>query len=303
MNYRIADRAKVLSPSLTLAIDSKAKAMKAEGVSHLFTLCGGHIQHIYDGCLDEGIRVVDFRHEQAAGHAADIGRAVGQDRDAFGMKAIARQLDGERGVGPGRVGECGRAQQKGRADKHAGDGSAADALASVTGNAKIGAVMDAVDTVTGLMNVDGYGDNTVFVAGTGNVVMVGSGDDTIARLRDLWAEGLSTAEIGRRLGVSKNAIVGKAHRLELSARPSPSTSSRILIRSRGFSPGRAPSGYSYNSTTHSRPRSSQVMATGFTTSGSLGILIPPSIVMIIYAVSTSTSAGRLFFAELRNEAA
>jgi len=32
MNYRIADRAKVLSPSLTLAIDSKAKAMKAEGI-------------------------------------------------------------------------------------------------------------------------------------------------------------------------------------------------------------------------------------------------------------------------------
>ena len=32
MNYRIADRARVLSPSLTLAIDSKAKAMKAEGI-------------------------------------------------------------------------------------------------------------------------------------------------------------------------------------------------------------------------------------------------------------------------------
>jgi acetolactate synthase-1/2/3 large subunit len=34
-------------------------------------LCGGHIQAIYDGCLDEGIRVVDVRHEQTAGHAAD----------------------------------------------------------------------------------------------------------------------------------------------------------------------------------------------------------------------------------------
>jgi len=43
----------------------------------------------------------------------------------------------------------------------------------------------------------------------------------IAELRRLWAEGLSTAEIGRRLGVSKNAIVGKAHRLALSPRPSP----------------------------------------------------------------------------------
>jgi GcrA cell cycle regulator len=46
-------------------------------------------------------------------------------------------------------------------------------------------------------------------------------DDTIARLRTLWAEGLSTAEIGRRMGVSKNAVVGKAHRLNLAARPSP----------------------------------------------------------------------------------
>jgi GcrA cell cycle regulator len=46
-------------------------------------------------------------------------------------------------------------------------------------------------------------------------------DDVIIRLRALWDEGHSTAEIGRRLGVSKNAIVGKAHRLELPARPSP----------------------------------------------------------------------------------
>jgi GcrA cell cycle regulator len=46
-------------------------------------------------------------------------------------------------------------------------------------------------------------------------------EETIRHLRDLWAEGHSTAEIGRRLGVSKNAIVGKAHRLDLDARPSP----------------------------------------------------------------------------------
>lgn len=46
-------------------------------------------------------------------------------------------------------------------------------------------------------------------------------DQVILRLRALWAEGLSTAEIGRRLGVSKNAVVGKAHRLHLSPRPSP----------------------------------------------------------------------------------
>lgn len=46
-------------------------------------------------------------------------------------------------------------------------------------------------------------------------------DETIGRLRVLWDEGHSTAEIGRRMGVSKNAIVGKVHRLTLEARPSP----------------------------------------------------------------------------------
>ena len=48
-----------------------AQALKRHGITHVFTLCGGHIQAIYDGCLDEGIRVVDTRHEQTAGHAAD----------------------------------------------------------------------------------------------------------------------------------------------------------------------------------------------------------------------------------------
>jgi GcrA cell cycle regulator len=46
-------------------------------------------------------------------------------------------------------------------------------------------------------------------------------DETIGRLMALWTEGHSTAEIGRRLGVSKNAVVGKSHRLKLTARPSP----------------------------------------------------------------------------------
>jgi acetolactate synthase-1/2/3 large subunit len=48
-----------------------AQALKRHGITHIFTLCGGHIQAIYDGCLDEDIRVVDVRHEQTAGHAAD----------------------------------------------------------------------------------------------------------------------------------------------------------------------------------------------------------------------------------------
>ena len=48
-----------------------AKALKQEGVDTIFTLCGGHIIDIYDGCLDEGIRIIDVRHEQTAAHAAD----------------------------------------------------------------------------------------------------------------------------------------------------------------------------------------------------------------------------------------
>ena len=52
---------------------------------------------------------------------------------------------------------------------------------------------------------------------------IGWTDDAIARLRALWDEGHATAEIGRRMGISKNAVVGKAHRLKLSARPSPIT--------------------------------------------------------------------------------
>jgi len=48
-----------------------AKALKAEGVDTVFMLTGGHILPMTDGCVAEGIRVVDVRHEQAAAHAAD----------------------------------------------------------------------------------------------------------------------------------------------------------------------------------------------------------------------------------------
>jgi hypothetical protein len=46
-------------------------------------------------------------------------------------------------------------------------------------------------------------------------------DDLMAALRDLWDQGIPTAEIGRRIGASNNAVIGKAHRLDLPARPSP----------------------------------------------------------------------------------
>lgn len=46
-------------------------------------------------------------------------------------------------------------------------------------------------------------------------------DEMVKELARLWEQGLSTGEIGRALGVSKNAVVGKAHRLGLTGRPSP----------------------------------------------------------------------------------
>jgi acetolactate synthase-1/2/3 large subunit len=48
-----------------------AKMLRREGVKHIFTLSGLHVAPIYAGCIDEGIAIIDTRHEQAAGHAAD----------------------------------------------------------------------------------------------------------------------------------------------------------------------------------------------------------------------------------------
>ena len=46
-------------------------------------------------------------------------------------------------------------------------------------------------------------------------------DNNVARLRELWDQGLPTAQIGKLLGFTKNAVVGKAHRIGLERRPSP----------------------------------------------------------------------------------
>jgi acetolactate synthase-1/2/3 large subunit len=48
-----------------------AKRLKAHGVTKLFTLSGGHLFSVYDGCREEGIDIVDVRHEQAAAFAAE----------------------------------------------------------------------------------------------------------------------------------------------------------------------------------------------------------------------------------------
>ncbi len=51
--------------------------------------------------------------------------------------------------------------------------------------------------------------------------MAGFSDAEIERLRELWAEGHSTAEIGRRMRRSKNSVIGKSGRIDLPRRPSP----------------------------------------------------------------------------------
>ncbi|MBA2506701.1 MAG: hypothetical protein H0V29_12305, partial [Thermoleophilaceae bacterium] len=48
-----------------------AQRLRAHGVTKLFTLSGGHLFSIYDGCREEGIDIVDVRHEQTAGFAAE----------------------------------------------------------------------------------------------------------------------------------------------------------------------------------------------------------------------------------------
>jgi acetolactate synthase-1/2/3 large subunit len=48
-----------------------ARRLKAHGVSRLFTLSGGHLFSIYDSCREEGIEIVDVRHEQTAAFAAE----------------------------------------------------------------------------------------------------------------------------------------------------------------------------------------------------------------------------------------
>src|SRR3954462_2929800 len=53
-----------------------ARRLKAHGITKLFTLSGGHLFSIYDGCRAEGIELVDVRHESAAPFAAEGGAKV-----------------------------------------------------------------------------------------------------------------------------------------------------------------------------------------------------------------------------------
>jgi acetolactate synthase I/II/III large subunit len=70
-----------------------AQAIAAEGVDTIFTLSGGHVLPIYEGCRLEGVRVIDVRHEQSAGHAAE---AWGRARRSCGVAVVT--------AGPGVTG-------------------------------------------------------------------------------------------------------------------------------------------------------------------------------------------------------
>lgn len=59
-----------MSAHLT-AGDLLARTLRQAGVRDVFALHGGHLESFYKGCLNEGLTLVDFRHEAAAGHAAD----------------------------------------------------------------------------------------------------------------------------------------------------------------------------------------------------------------------------------------
>ncbi len=55
------------------------RALAAQGVTTIYTLCGFHVAPIYEGCLNNNIQVIDFRHEQAAAHAADAHARLTRD--------------------------------------------------------------------------------------------------------------------------------------------------------------------------------------------------------------------------------
>ncbi len=64
-----------------------ARRLKAHGVSRLFTLSGGHLFSIYDGCREEGIDIVDVRHESTAAFAAEGWAKVTREVGACALTA------------------------------------------------------------------------------------------------------------------------------------------------------------------------------------------------------------------------
>ncbi len=78
--------------------------------------------------------------------------------------------------------------------------------------------------------------------------------ERIATVTRLWNEGLTTAEIGRAIGMSKNAVVGKAHRLQLPPRPSPIRQGKSASAPKRVTNGRKPHSASITVLPQAQPR-------------------------------------------------
>ncbi|MEX0942355.1 MAG: thiamine pyrophosphate-binding protein [Pseudomonadales bacterium] len=62
-----------------------ASTLKLEGCNHIFCLHGGHLDPIFQACVDHDIQLIDTRHEAAAGHAAD---AYARQSGTFGVSLV-----------------------------------------------------------------------------------------------------------------------------------------------------------------------------------------------------------------------
>src|SRR3954465_7038870 len=78
-----------------------AQRLRAAGVTKLFTLSGGHLFSIYDGCREEGIDIVDVRHEQAAGFAAEGWAKATREPGVAALTAGPGITNGMTAVAPG----------------------------------------------------------------------------------------------------------------------------------------------------------------------------------------------------------
>src|SRR5258708_35393438 len=80
-----------------------ARRLKAHGVSRLFTLSGGHLFSIYDGCREEGIEIVDVRHESTAAFAAEGWAKVTREAGVCALTAGPGVANGMGGVAAARA--------------------------------------------------------------------------------------------------------------------------------------------------------------------------------------------------------
>ena len=78
-----------------------ARRLKAAGVTKLFTLSGGHLFSIYDGCREEGIDLVDVRHESAAAFAAEGWAKVTREPGVCALTAGPGVTNGMSAIGLG----------------------------------------------------------------------------------------------------------------------------------------------------------------------------------------------------------